>query len=197
MNPRRAFRSDVQHNRKKLLAAATAAFAASGLQTSLDVIARQAGVGIGTLYRHFPTREHLILAAYRHEVEQLCVAATMLPLSLSPDLALRQWMQRFIDYMAAKRGMSEALRSVTLSEDDISSSSGLKKEIVSTLAALLERAVAAGTIRDDMDAEDVFRAMSGICLVSSEQDWQDRARRLLDLMMDGLRYGASTDSIPR
>jgi AcrR family transcriptional regulator len=149
----------------------------------------QAGVGIGTLYRNFPTRDALVEAAYRHEVEHLCDAAGELLRVMQPDAALREWMGRFVGYVATKRGMAGALKSV------VASNSGLYAHTHSQMAAaldsLLRAGIAAGSIRADADAENVLRAMSGVWLVTDEERWQDQARQLLDLLMDGLRYGAS------
>ncbi|HEY4332358.1 MAG TPA: hypothetical protein VGM78_07305, partial [Ilumatobacteraceae bacterium] len=140
------------------------------------------------LYRHFPTREALVAAAYRHEVARLCDAAGELLLRLEPDAALRQWMERFVEYVATKRGMAAALQSI------VTSCSGLfadtYNEIMAALGSLLAAGVAAGTIRPDADADDVLRAMRGAWLVTDEHHRRDHASRLLDLLMDGLRYGA-------
>jgi len=106
----RALRADAQRNRERLLAVAARAFSAEGPEVTLESVAREAGVGIGTLYRHFPTREALVEAAYRNELTRLCEAAGELLAAEPPDLATRAWMDRFIDYMATKRGMAEALR---------------------------------------------------------------------------------------
>jgi AcrR family transcriptional regulator len=110
-------RADAQRNRDKLLAAATAAFAETGTDASLEAIAKRAGVGIGTLYRHFPTREALVEAAYRNEVERLCESARELLASHPPDVALAEWMDRFVAYAAAKRGMRSALQAVAAKSD--------------------------------------------------------------------------------
>jgi AcrR family transcriptional regulator len=184
----RPLRADARRNRESLLGAAAELFADSGTDASLEAIAKKAGVGIGTLYRHFPTRESLVEAAYRNEVDQLSAAAEELLRSHPPDEALAEWMERFVSYSATKRGMAEALQSVVASNSHLFAES--KAQIVKAITTLLDAAAAAGAIRKDADPEDVLRAMGGIWLVPLEPGWQDRARRLLQLLMDGLRYGA-------
>ena len=123
--PTRRPRADARRNRERLVEIAAADFAAHGTETSLKEIARRAGVGIGTLYRHFPTREHLVEVVYRREVEALCAAADELSAHHAPDVALAEWMQRFVDYIAAKRGMANSLRiSVTTNSELFAETSG-------------------------------------------------------------------------
>jgi AcrR family transcriptional regulator len=187
----RPLRADARRNREKLLAVAVATLSQSDGDVPLESIARQAGVGIGTLYRHFATREALVEAAYRHEVDRVCAAAGELRQVMPPDAALREWMQRFVEYVATKRGMAGALQSVVASDSRLFSHT--YSQIVSALTSLLRAAIAVGTIRADADAdadaEDVLRALRGVWLVADEQHRPDSARRLLDLLMDGLRYG--------
>jgi AcrR family transcriptional regulator len=180
-------RADAERNRERLLAAAVKAFAQSA-EVPLEEVARRARVGIGTLYRHFPTRAALIEAAYRHEVAQLCAPVDRSSKPLAAEAALQAWMERFIQYVAAKRGMIDALRSVVSADSDLYEHT--RSQIVTTLRSLLDDAVASGAIRPDTDAEDVLRALQGVWQVTSEADWQEKARRLLNLLMDGLRYGA-------
>jgi len=184
----RPLRADARQNREKLLRAALAAFARSGADASLDAIARDAGVGIGTLYRHFPTREALVLASYRHEVDRLCDAATDLLDTMPPDRALREWMDRLARYVIAKQGLADALKEATA--DDTAPLPAVYGQVLAALEALLEAGARAGTIRSDLSADDVLRAMSGLMQLNPHGDWQDQARRLLDLLMDGLRAGA-------
>jgi AcrR family transcriptional regulator len=184
----RPLRADARENREKLLSAALAAFARSGADASLDAIARDAGVGIGTLYRHFPTREALVLAAYRHEVDRLCEAATDLLDTMPPDRALREWMDRLARYVIAKQGLADALKEATA--DDTAPLPAVYGQVLAALEALLEAGARAGTIRSDLSADDVLRAMSGLMQLNPRGEWQDQARRLLDLLMDGLRAGA-------
>lgn len=167
---------------------AAAAFAQSGVDTSLEAIARQAGVGIGTLYRHFPVREALIEAVYRHEVEALVAAAEELARTKAPDEALAEWMQRFVGYIATKRGMRDSLRLLLESKSPLfAETSGL---VPRTFTGLMENAVKAGKIRADADSADVLHALSSIYSASDGPDWQQRSRRLVSLIMDGLRYNA-------
>ncbi|WP_246333649.1 TetR/AcrR family transcriptional regulator [Aureimonas mangrovi] len=170
------------------MAVATQAFARDGVETSLEGIAREAGVGIGTLYRHFPTREALVEAAYRREVEALAAAAVTLGEAHAPDAALALWMQRFVDYMATKRGMRESLKRLMESNSPLfAQTSGL---IPQALGGLVEAAAAAGAIRADADSGDVMHALSSIYSASDGPQWRERSQRLVGLLMDGLRYGA-------
>ena len=179
-------RADARRNRERLLATALDVFAGQGTDVSLKAIAESAGVGIGTLYRHFPTREALLEAAYRNEVAQLCDVEELLR-DKPPDLALEAWMNRFVDYAVTKRGISGALRSLAASGSDIYDDT--RRQILSALTQLLKAGIAAGTIRPDADAEDVLRATGAIWLIPDEPGWADHARRVLTLLMDGLRHG--------
>ena len=183
-------RADARRNREKLLAAATALFAETGTDVSLEAIARRAGVGIGTLYRHFPTRDALVEAAYRSEVQHLCAAAEELLADRPPDVALAEWMDRFVTYAATKRGMANALQSVVASGSNVYADA--RRQILAAIAALLEAGVAAGSIRPDVDAEDVVRAMGAIWQMKDENQWPEQARRVLRLLMDALRYGSAS-----
>ena len=184
----RGLRADARQNREKLLAAAAELFATSGVEVSLQAVADRAGVGIGTLYRHFPTRNTLVEATYRNEVERLCDAAAELQHTRPPEVALAEWMDRFVAYVAAKRGMADALQSITASNSELYPRT--RAQLLEAITSLLEHATASGAIRADVEAEDVLRAMNAVWLVTDEPDWQERAHRLLRLLMDGLRYGA-------
>jgi AcrR family transcriptional regulator len=177
-------RADAIRNREKLLTAATELFAARGTDVSLDAVAKHAGVGIGTLYRHFPTRDALVEAAYRAEVAHLCEAAEELLAAHPPDVALAEWMERFVAYSNAKKGMKGALMAIVAGGSDIFAET--RGEIVAAIADLLAAGVEAGVLRSDVDAEDVWRAMGSVWGVESEE----QARTLLRLLMDGLRHGA-------
>jgi AcrR family transcriptional regulator len=181
-------RADAQRNREKLLAAAADVFATEGTDVSLERIAKRAGVGIGTLYRHFPTRDALVEAVYRNEVALVCRAADELLADHEPGDALALWMDRYVTYAAAKRGIKSALHSLTASNSDLFAES--RAQITGAIANLVEAGVAAGTIRSDVDPEDVLLATGAIWNNLDAPDWEDRARRLLGLVMDGLRYGA-------
>jgi len=181
-------RADALRNREKLIETAAAAFAEGGVQTSLEDIARRAGVGIGTLYRHFPTREHLVEVVYRRELEALCTAAEELSRIHPPDVALGEWMQRLVGYIATKRGMADSLRILMTTNSELFAEASGK--IPQALRGLVEAAAAAGAIRRDIDATDVMQALSGVYSAPHTPDWHERSRRLVSLLMDGLRSGA-------
>jgi AcrR family transcriptional regulator len=153
---------------------------------TLESIAADAGVGIGTLYRHFPTREALIEAAYRSELERLCAAVPELIQTLPADVAMRTWMDRFIDYLATKHGMAEALRLVIASGGNPFAES--RKSLLEAIGALLKAGAAQGELRSDINPADIMFGISGVSLVAGEPDQRDQAGRLLDLLLDGLRY---------
>jgi AcrR family transcriptional regulator len=188
----RPLRADAQRNRDRLLAVAVRAFSQDGPEVTLDAIAKEAGVGIGTLYRHFPTRETLVEAAYRNELTKLCDAAPGLLRSLPPDEATRTWMDHFVDYMTTKRGMADALRAVIASGGNPFAHS--RDQLVATITTLLRAGGAAGTLRSDIEPDDVLMSLSGVSLAAGLPEQRDQARRLLDLLMDGLRYRATTAS---
>jgi AcrR family transcriptional regulator len=187
----RPLRADAQRNREALLEAASAAFAEKGVDTSLEDVAKRAGVGIGTLYRHFPTRDALIEAAYRHGVEQLCDAADELRATHEGDEALELWMQRFVGYVATKRGLAGALK-LSGEGDHAELFAYVHDRIKTALAALLDDAAATKRVRSDVDGMDLIRALSGICMVSDQG--QQQALRLITLLMDGLRFGAPANA---
>jgi AcrR family transcriptional regulator len=178
--PEKTMRSDARRNRDKLLQSATELFSEGGSGVSLEAIAKHAGVGIGTLYRHFPTRDALVEEAYRAELEHLGEAADELLATHEPGEALEAWMDRFVTYAAAKRGMAEALENVTKPD--------ARSRILEAIGKLLAAGSAAGAIRDDVDAEDVLRSMGAIWLVKDADDFTDQAHRVLRLLLDGLRY---------
>jgi len=165
------------------------AFSQSGPEAPLDAIAKDAGVGIGTLYRHFPTREALIEEAYRNELARLCDAAEELVKSRPADEAMRTWMDRYADYMATKRGMADALRAVIASGGNPYAQS--RDRLVGAISQLLEAGSAAGLLRSDVLALDVLTSLNGVTLAAGDQAQREQAGRMLDLLMDGLRYGAS------
>ena len=182
-------RKDAARNREKVLAAAVGLFAERGTEGSLEEVAKRAGVGIGTLYRHFPTRDALVEAAYRNEVAQLRAAADELLAELPPDAALEAWMRRFVDYGTAKRGMRDALQSIAGGGADLFAET--RGQVTDAVAVLLRAGAEAGTLRADVEPEDVLRAMGAIWLVAGGDDWAEDALRVLRLVMDGLRYRAS------
>jgi AcrR family transcriptional regulator len=187
-------RADARRNRERLLVTALEVFAREGTDVSLKVIAEAAGVGIGTLYRHFPTRDALLEAAYRNEVAQLGDVETLLR-DQAPDAALAEWMNRFVDYAARKRGLSGALRSIAASGSDIFDDT--RRQIIAALTTLLEAGVAAGTLRADVEPESVFHATGAIWLIPDEPGWAEHARNVLALVIDGLRYSGAADGRSR
>jgi AcrR family transcriptional regulator len=186
----RPLRADAQRNHDRLLDTAVRAFSRDGPDVTLDAIAKEAGVGIGTLYRRFPTREALVEAAYRNELARLCDAVADLLQSVPPDEATRAWMDRFVDYMTTKRGMADALRAVIASGGDPYAQS--RDRLTVAITTLLHAGVAAGTLRPDIEPGDVLVSLSGVSLAAGEPAQRDQAGRLLDLLMDGLRYRATS-----
>jgi AcrR family transcriptional regulator len=178
-------RADAERNRLRLLETAKAAFAEKGSAASLDEIARIAGVGAGTLYRHFPTRDALIEAVYRNETEQLVAAANGLAETQSPLGALREWLLLFVDYMATKHGMSETLNSIVGDTSNLYSDSGT--QVKQAIARLIDGAVASGDIRLDFDPLDLLRALHGVANISSGPDNKQAARRMVDILIAGVR----------
>jgi len=183
----RSPRADAMRNRARLVDAATQSFAEHGVDASLEDIARCAGVGIGTLYRHFPTRDSLVAAVYRNEVDVLCESADELLASLPPDQALAAWMQRFVGYVATKRGMASALKSMMGTNTALFEE--CRRRMNDAATRLLGAAAAAGGVRSDISATDLLRAMGGICLATDNADLPEQARPLVALLLDGLRYG--------
>jgi AcrR family transcriptional regulator len=185
----RPLRADARRNRDRLLAVAVRAFSTEGPEVTLEAVAREAGVGIGTLYRHFPTREALVEAAYRSELLRLCSAADELVASQPGDEALRAWMDRFVDYMTTKRGMADALRAVIAS--GLNPYAESRDRLLAAIGTLLQAGIEAGTVRSDVEAADVLASLTGVSLAAGEPAKREQAGRMLDLLMDGLRYRAS------
>ena len=177
-------RTDAVRNRERVLEAANAVFSAGGADASLEAVARTAGVGIGTLYRHFPTREALFEAVYRREVQQLADLAQQLK-DNDPLDALRQWMHSNVKFVATKKGMSEALALAAYKNSELFSYS--YDSLTRAIGSLLDRAIAAGEIRDDIGAEDLLRALVGMCYTHNQPGWQKSVLRLVDVFIDGLR----------
>jgi AcrR family transcriptional regulator len=177
-------RADAQLNRDRLLEAAAEAFAHEGTDTSLKAIARQAGVGIGTLYRRFPTREDLIEATYRNETTKLCESAVSLLETMDPIAALREWMNRFIDYMLTKHGMSDALPSILAAREGLRA--GSRTMLRDAIGTLLDAGVQTATLRGDVPADDVMMSLGGIALIAGAERERPLATRLLDLLIAGL-----------
>jgi AcrR family transcriptional regulator len=183
----RGLRADARRNRERLLEVAGRAFSEVGTDASLEAIAKDAGVGIGTLYRHFPTREALLEAAYRNELARVCDSATELLTQLPPDQAMRQWMDLFIDYLAVKQGMADALKAVIASGEEDPFAESLER-ISTAISTLLHAGAEVGVLRSDVDPLDVGFSLGGVLLITSDKGLRDRAGRMLDLLLDGLRY---------
>jgi AcrR family transcriptional regulator len=177
-------RADAQRNRERILEVAKTAFTRSGVDISLDDVARQAGVGPGTLYRHFPTREALLAAVYRTEVERLAAAQKEFSATLPPIEALRAWMLLFVDYIATKQLIAAALNTLVEGPAKLFQSGTMIKDAIHSL---VERAIASGDIRPDLDPLDLLRALIGVSNVSSIPDWPSSARRLVQILIAGSR----------
>lgn len=183
--PGRKPRSDAQQNRDRILEVAKGAFTKSGADASLDDIAKQAGVGPGTLYRHFPTRDALIEAVYSTEVEKLAAAQPELSANLPPIEALRAWMMLFVDYIAAKHIIASVLNSVVGGPSRLYESS--RVQIAGAIDALVKPAIKSGDIRKDLEPFDLLRALIGASTVATGPDWQQSAKRLVDILIKGSR----------
>lgn len=184
-------RADALRNRERVLEAAKTVFSAGGPDASLDAVARQAGVGIGTLYRHFPTREALYEAVYRREVDQLGDLAEQLRSEASPVDALRRWMRCVVEFVATKKGMSAALALAAHSPSELHAYSF--DRLTKAAAALLDRAVATGEIRADIGPDDLLRTLVGMCSMHDQPGWQARVLRLVDVLVDGLHARPQQD----
>jgi AcrR family transcriptional regulator len=182
---RRKPRSDAQRNRERILEVAKEAFARSGANASLDDVAKRAGVGPGTLYRHFPTRDALLEAVYRSEVEKLAAAERKFAEVMPPMEALRAWMLLFVDYIATKKIIAPALNTLVGGPSKVIEAS--YAQIHEAIRALVKRAIKSGDIRKDLDPVDLLKALVGVSYVSTSPDWQQSARRLVDILITGSR----------
>ncbi len=178
-------RADAERNRERILVVAKQAFTKSGADTSLDNIAKQAGVGPGTLYRHFPTREELLKAVYRHELENLATAEKKIAETMPPVEALRAWLLLFVDAVAAKQIIAPALNTLVGDHKKVFESS--YAQMHEAIRRLVKRAIKSGEIRKDLDPIDLLRAIIGVSNVASGPDWQQSARRLVDILITGSR----------
>jgi AcrR family transcriptional regulator len=178
-------RTDAQRNRERILEVAKRAFSQCGVNASLDEVAKEAGVGPGTLYRHFPTREDLLEAVYRTEVERLAAAERKFAETLPPVEALRAWMLLFVDYIAAKQLIAPVLNALVGDPKKVFEAS--YGQIWGAIRALVKRATKSGDIRKDLDAVDLLRALIGVANVSTSPDWRQSARRLVDILITGSR----------
>jgi AcrR family transcriptional regulator len=180
-------RSDAQRNRERILEVALAELTRCA-DAPLSLIARKAGVGQGTFYRNFPNREALVLEIYRHEMQQVADSAACLLAHREPDRALREWMDRLARFAMTKAGLAEAIRQATTGPG--SPGRPAPTPLTSAAELLLRACDEAGTIRPGVTGDDFVLAISGLWMLPPDADWQERAARLLDLVMDGLRAGA-------
>ena len=179
-------RADATRNRDQLLEVATRVFvSADGTEPSMRAIAREAGVGIATLYRHFPTRESLVDAVYRDQVARLTAGARELLAQLPPPAALRRWMDLFGDWIATKNGMLDTL--LAMIESGEIAHAQTRTELLAAIDAILDAGRATGELRSDVTAEDIAASLIGIFTVAHPPEHDARASRLLNILMDGLR----------
>jgi AcrR family transcriptional regulator len=178
-------RTDAQRNRQRILEVAKEAFSQSGVSASLDEIAKEAGVGPGTLYRHFPTREDLLVAVYRSEMEKLAAAERTFADTLPPVEALRAWLLLFVDAVETKHIIAPVLNTLVGDPKKVFETSYAR--IHEALRALLKRAIKSGDIRKDLDPMDLLRALVGVANVATSPDWQQSARRLVEILILGAR----------
>jgi AcrR family transcriptional regulator len=184
--PVRKPRADGERNRLRLLEAARAAFASGGTGASLEDIARSAEVGIGTLYRHFPTRDALVSEVYRNEADKLAAAARQLAETEAPLEALRAWLLLFVDYLSTKLILAEALRTMMIDTSELTQRS--VEQLTASMRLLMDRAERSGDIAPgDTDPLDLLRAISGVAFTGSGPGWEPGARRMVDLLINGLR----------
>ncbi|AWS47049.1 TetR/AcrR family transcriptional regulator [Streptosporangium sp. 'caverna'] len=186
----RPLRADARRKRDAILVAAVDVFAERGIEIALDEVARRAGVGIATLYRHFPTREALIAGAYIREIELLCDGVDDLLAAMPADEALVAWMQRFVGYVAGKPGMALALKSIVVTTDAAALQTSHDR-VYAALGQLVEAGQRDGLIRADASSADLANGLSGVSLANSQPGTEERANRLIVLLVDGLRYNAA------
>lgn len=183
VNPRR---SDTRRNHERILAAALEALTTSG-EVSFNAIAKKAEVGVGTVYRHFPTPEALVLAVYRREVQHLVDVVPTLLETNTPEQAFRAWTGHLARYMMTKRGLADALSTATSSQEDLFATA--YKAMIGAVAALLEANVRAGSVRADVDPETVLRGLSGLLHLNPREDWRSQTENITDLLWKGMRAG--------
>jgi AcrR family transcriptional regulator len=181
VNPRRA---DTRRNHERILAAALEALSTSG-EVSFNAIAKKAEVGVGTVYRHFPTPEALVLAVYRREVQHLVDVVPTLLETNTPERAFRAWTGHLGRYMMTKRGLADALRTATTSQEDLFAKA--YEAMVGAISTLLEANVRAGSVRADVDPQTVLRALSGLLHLNPREDWRSQTVGLTDLLWKGMR----------
>jgi AcrR family transcriptional regulator len=181
-------RADAQRNRERILKVAKVAFTRTGAQISLDEVAKQSGVGPGTLYRHFPTRDALLEAVYQSEVARLAAAQKELSATLAPVEALQAWMLLFVDYIATKELIAPALNSLIAGRSKLFESSAM--QVTTAIQSLVQRAIESGDIRADLEPLDLLRALVGVSNVASVPNWPESAKRLVHILIAGSRSTA-------
>jgi AcrR family transcriptional regulator len=181
-------RADALRNRERILEVAKLAFARHGAEATLDDIARQAGIGPGTLYRHFPTRDSLIAAVYRSEVEKLTAAGRRFSESMTPIKALRRWMLLFIDHVAGKKLILPAMDTVAGGSARLME--GARGLVHDAFLELVQRAIENGDLRADTDPGDFVRALIGVFHTTAMPGWEASARRIVDILIAGSRSEA-------
>ncbi|MDR3573829.1 MAG: TetR/AcrR family transcriptional regulator [Anaerolineaceae bacterium] len=182
----RRVRADAQRSIDALLQSALAVFTTSGVDAPVREIAEKAGVGIGTVYRHFPQRSDLIAAVFRHEIDACADAALILAEEYEPFDALANWLQRYSAFVATKRGLAKALHSGNPAFDTLPTY--FNQRLRPSFRTLLESAIAAGEVRADVDADDILSAVASLCM-SGDNDRPGHTQRMVTLLVDGLRYG--------
>lgn len=186
--PTRPLRADARRNREALLTAARDAFLTGEADAHIEEIARRAGVAVGTLYRHFATREALVEEVYRKEVDELCAAPAQLLAAHAPDEALRRFLLLLVDHAAVGKGMAVALESIMATESPFFDDA--RARMANALTELLEAGAAAGTLRGDVTGPTLLRALGGICGMRATEGWQAEARQITAVLFDGLRHDA-------
>jgi len=184
----RPLRSDARRNREALLATARDAFLAGEAGIRVEEIARRAGVAVGTLYRHFDTREALVEEVYRHEVDELCAAPAELLDRHAPEEALRRFLLLLVEHAAVGKGMAVALESIMATDSPVFDDA--RTRMAQSLDQLLEAGAASATVRDDVGGRTLLRALGGICGMRATEGWRDEAVRITEILFDGLRFGA-------
>lgn len=184
--PKTTVRADARRSIDAILAAALEVFASAGVDAPVREIARRAGVGVGTLYRHFPLRSDLIIAVFRQQVDVCAQSAPILAQQHSPADALDHWIQRYADFIVTKRGLASALHSGDPAYSALPAY--FDAHLRPALQSLLGAAIAAGEVRDDVDPDELLRAVGNLCL-SAKEDRLESARRMVRILVDGMRYG--------
>ncbi|MFG3258614.1 TetR/AcrR family transcriptional regulator [Streptomyces sp. NPDC048172] len=181
-------RADARRNREALLTAAREAFLGGDTDAHVEEIARRAGVAVGTLYRHFETREALVEEVYRKEVDELCAAPGELLDQHAPHEALRRFLLLLVDHAAVGKGMGAALESIMATDSPVFDTA--RSRMADALTRLLDAGTAAGTLREGVTGPTLLRALGGICAMHATEGWQDEARQITTVLFDGLRHGA-------